>query len=49
MDLTARPDGCPACALNVEPPRSTVPTANGHRAAYLCTDCGHAWTTDWME
>jgi hypothetical protein len=42
-------DGCPECVLNVEPPRSYVPTDNGYRTAHLCASCGHAWTTDWME
>jgi hypothetical protein len=40
-------DGCPNCVRNVEPPRSAVPVSNGWRCAYLCVDCGHAWTTDW--
>lgn len=42
-------DGCPECVLNVEPPRSVVELTNGFRNAYLCSDCGHAWTTDWRE
>lgn len=42
-------DGCPACVLNTEPPRSTVRLEQGWRCAYLCTDCGHAWTTDWRD
>lgn len=40
-------DGCPECVLNTEPPRSAVAVGNGWRCAYLCSDCGHAWTTDW--
>jgi len=42
-------DGCPECVLNVEPPTSTVALTNGYRNAYLCSDCGHAWTTDWRN
>jgi len=42
-------DGCPSCVMNVEPPRSVVEIADGHRCAYLCSDCGHAWTTDWRD
>lgn len=47
-DLAAGPvDGCPGCVVNVEPPRSTVPVTTGIRCSYVCTDCGHAWTTNW--
>lgn len=42
-------DGCPECVLNVEPPRSTTTLTDGYRNAYLCSDCGHAWTTDWRN
>lgn len=42
-------DGCPSCVVNVEPPRSVTTLAIGFRAAYLCSDCGHAWTTDWKD
>lgn len=42
-------DGCPECVRNVEPPRSAVPVDQGWRCAYLCSSCGHAWTTDWRE
>lgn len=42
-------DGCPECVLNTEPPRSVTALEKGARAAYLCADCGHAWTTDWSE
>lgn len=45
----ARIDGCPECVTNTEPPRSVAPTDNGYRCAYLCGDCGHAWTTDYRE
>lgn len=45
----SRLDGCPECVLNTELPKSTAPTDNGYRAAYLCNDCGHAWTTDWTD
>ena len=42
-------DGCPECVYNVEPARSVTPLDRGNRAAYLCSDCGHAWTTDWKD
>lgn len=42
-------DGCPGCVSNVEPPTSTVALDQGYRNAYLCSDCGHAWTTDWRD
>ncbi len=42
-------DGCPNCVQNVEPPRSVAFIEGGLRAAYLCTDCGCAWTTDWKD
>lgn len=45
----SRLDGCPACVVNTEPPRSIQPTADGYIAAYLCTDCGHAWLTSWKD
>lgn len=45
----ARLDGCPECVVNAELPKSTAALADGFRAAYLCTDCGHAWTTDWKD
>lgn len=45
----ARIDGCPECVYNTEAPRSVEPFTNGFNAAYLCTDCGHAWTTSWKE
>lgn len=45
----SRIDGCPECVLNTEPPRSVTTTNDGFRAAYLCSDCGHAWTTDWRN
>lgn len=40
-------DGCPECVLNTEPPRSSTLLDGAVRCAYLCSDCGHAWTTDW--
>jgi hypothetical protein len=40
-------DGCPGCVVNTELPRDTQPTATGFHAEYECSDCGHAWTTDW--
>ena len=42
-------DGCPNCVLNHEPPLTSVDVDNGIRCAYLCSDCGHAWTTDYRE
>lgn len=42
-------DGCPECVRNVEAPKSAVAVEGGWRTAYLCADCGHAWTTDWAE
>jgi hypothetical protein len=43
----SRADGCPECVVNTEPPRDVKATANGWMAAYLCSDCGHAWLTSW--
>lgn len=40
-------DACPRCIQNVEPPKSVIDLPNARRAAYHCSDCGHAWTTDW--
>ena len=41
-------DGCPAPGCtNTEAPTTCVPLTAGHRCAYLCTDCGRAWTTDY--
>jgi hypothetical protein len=48
-DAMSRADGCPECVLNVEAPKSTATLTTGYRCAYLCADCGHAWTTDWSE
>jgi hypothetical protein len=42
-------DGCPECVRNTEAPRSAVAVTGGWRTAYMCADCGHAWTTDWAE
>jgi len=42
-------DGCPNCVTNAEPPRSATQLEQGWRCAYLCHDCGHAWTTDWRD
>lgn len=42
-------DGCPSCVINLEPPRSSARFPGGWTAAYLCTSCGHAWTTDWKD
>lgn len=42
-------DGCPECVANVEPPLSHIVLELGYRCAYLCSDCGHAWTTDWRN
>lgn len=47
--LAGNADGCPECVVNVEIPRSVVVLKDGHRAAYVCSDCGHAWTTDWRD
>lgn len=45
----ARLDGCPECVVNAELPRAVEQTPHGYIAAYLCTDCGHAWATAWKE
>lgn len=42
-------DGCPECVVNAELPKSVAPLTTGYRTAYLCADCGHAWTTDWKD
>lgn len=49
MPPQALVDGCPECVVNVEPPRSVTTLAGYTHATYLCTDCGHAWTTDWRN
>lgn len=42
-------DGCPSPeCTNVEPPRDAVPIPDGFMAAYQCSDCGVAWTTDYL-
>lgn len=41
----SRVDGCPECVLNVEPPYAVEASTDGYVAAYLCSDCGHAWMT----
>lgn len=47
-DAKGRADGCPGCD-NTEPPRAAIPLDDGWRCAYLCADCGRAWTTDYPE
>lgn len=42
-------DGCPEACGNTEPPRSAVRTADGWFCAYVCSDCGAAWTTSWKD
>ena len=42
-------DGCPECVYGTELPKSWAPTTDGYQTAYLCSDCGHAWTTDWKD
>ena len=42
-------DGCPNCVTNTEAPKSAIVLDLGYRTAYECSDCGHAWTTDWRE
>lgn len=42
-------DGCPECVSNTEPPQSVETVRNAVHAAYQCSDCGHAWTTDWRD
>lgn len=42
-------DGCPQCVVNVEPPKSSVRRGDATLSAYLCSDCGHAWTTEWRD
>jgi hypothetical protein len=45
----SRVDGCPECVHNTEPPRAAVPSTTGWWCSYLCSDCGHTWTTDWAD
>lgn len=46
----AQADGCDTDGCdNVEPPRAAIPLDEGWRCAYLCNDCGRAWTTDWKD
>ena len=47
--FTDHVDGCPNCVANVEPPKSTAVGDDGALCAYLCSDCGHAWTTSWRD
>jgi hypothetical protein len=42
-------DGCPGCVLNTEPPVAASESASGWTCDYVCTDCGHAWTTEWRN
>ena len=42
-------DGCPSCVSNVEPPKSSVMDGDSTLCGYLCSDCGHAWTTSWRD
>lgn len=45
----SRVDGCPECVLNVEPPITSIPLGgDGYRNAYICSDCGHSWVTEWI-
>ena len=47
----ARVDGCPECVRNTEPPRRVCDTPGqpGFTADYTCSDCGHRWTTAWLD
>jgi hypothetical protein len=40
-------DGCPECVVNVEAASMVVRKDGSCIATYLCTDCGHQWTTSW--
>jgi hypothetical protein len=41
-------DGCPECVINTELPQvvESIPS-KAQRASYRCSDCGHAWITEW--
>jgi len=43
-----RIDGCPGCP-NIETPRTWAETPAGYLLAYLCADCGAAWTYETKE
>lgn len=43
-----RIDGCPGCP-NTETPRTWAETPAGYLLAYLCSDCGAAWTYETKE
>lgn len=46
----ARVDGCPEACGNYETPSSVWPDPpRGFIANYVCTDCGHAWSTSWED
>ena len=48
----AKIDGCPECVVNTETPlrvRETFTNIAGFQADYRCTDCGHRWTTAWVD
>lgn len=40
-------DGCPSCVVNMETPEEFIRKKGSCIATYLCTDCGHRWTTSW--
>lgn len=48
LDAISRVDGCPACP-NTEPPKTWQPVPGGYFLAYLCSDCGAAWTHETKE
>ena len=48
VDPAGNSDGCPNCVLNVEAPAFWDATIEGAIVCtYLCSDCGHEWTTEW--
>ena len=47
-DVMGHATACPECP-NTEPPRDAVETYGGWLVAYLCSDCGAAWTIDYPE
>lgn len=49
IDPLGRVDGCPECVYNTEPPFDAYPTIGGYVASYICSDCGHKWSTAWSE
>ena len=50
LDAISRIDGCPRPeCTNTEAPKSWAEVERGYLLAYLCADCGAAWTYETKE